>query len=100
MIETHIEYCIELLLNKEGLYEVDEYEEYSNLVSEYPSTYIIKLYDYEENNGVIENCLFAYIFEENLPIDRKAIAELIDLKDYMNDILSLFVDTDYRVISI
>lgn len=99
LIVDHIEYLLELLINKEDLYEEDEYEDYATRVSEYPPTYCVELSN-NTDNGIIESQLYSYIYKENLPIDKKAIAELINLKDYTNDILDLFVDTNYKLVSI
>lgn len=99
LIIDHVEYLLELLINKEDLYEEDEYEDYATRVSEYPPTYCVELSN-NTDNGIIESQLYSYIYKENLPIDKKAIAELINLKDYTNDILDLFVDTNYKLVSI
>lgn len=99
LIIDHVEYLLELLINKEDLYEEDEYEDYATRVSEYPPTYCVELSN-NTDNGIIESQLYSYIYKENLPIDKKAIAELINLKDYTNEILDLFVDTNYKLVSI
>lgn len=99
LIVDHVEYLLELLINKEDLYEEDEYEDYATRVSEYPPTYCVELSN-NTDNGIIESQLYSYIYKENLPIDKKAIAELINLKDYTNEILDLFVDTNYKLVSI
>lgn len=99
LIIDHVEYLLELLINKEDLYEEDEYEDYATRVSDFPPTYCVELYN-NTDNGIIESQLYSYIYKENLPIDKKVIAELINLKDYTNDILDLFVDTNYKMISI
>lgn len=99
LIVDHIEYLLELLINKEDLYEEDEYEDYATRVSEYPPTYCVELSN-NTDNGIIESQLYSYIYKENLPIDKKAIAELINLKDYTNEILDLFLDTNYKLVSI
>lgn len=99
LIVDHIEYLLELLINEENLYEEDEYEDYATRVSEYPPTYCVELSN-NTDNGIIESQLYSYIYKENLPIDKKAIAELINLKDYTNEILDLFLDTNYKLVSI
>lgn len=99
LIVDHVEYLLELLINKEDLYEEDEYEDYATRVSEYPPTYCVELSN-NTDNGIIESQLYSYIYKENLPIDKKAIAELINLKEYTNEILDLFVDTNYKLVSI
>lgn len=99
LIVEHVEYLLELLINEEELYEEDEYEDYATRVSDYPPTYCVELSN-NTDNGIIESQLYSYIYKENLPIDKKAIAELINLKDYTNDILDLFVDTNYKLVSI
>lgn len=99
LIVEHVEYLLELLINEEELYEEDEYEDYATRVSDYPPTYCVELSN-NTDNGIIEAQLYSYIYKENLPIDKKAIAELINLKDYTNDILDLFVDTNYKLVSI
>lgn len=99
LIVDHVEYLLELLINKEDLYEEDEYEDYATRVSEYPPTYCVELSN-NTDNGIIESQLYSYIYKENLPIDKKAIAELINLKDYTNEILDLFLDTNYKLVSI
>lgn len=98
MIDAHIQYALELLINKEGLYENDEYEEFCTLISEYPPTYSIALYDDENPDvSIVSSCLYTYIFKENLPIDKRSIAELINLKDYTNEILDILSDTEYKL---
>lgn len=99
LIVDHVEYLLELLINEEDLYEEDEYEDYATRVSEYPPTYCVEISN-NTDNGIIESQLYSYIYKENLPIDKKAIAELINLKDYTNEILDLFVDTNYKLVSI
>lgn len=99
LIVEHVEYLLELLINEEELYEEDEYEDYTTRVSDYPPTYCVELSN-NTDNGIIEAQLYSYIYKENLPIDKKAIAELINLKDYTNEILDLFLDTNYKLVSI
>lgn len=98
-IVSHIEYLLEVLIDKDGVYDEDEFECYSTLANENPPTYCVRLYNdnKEDSDGIIECQLYTLIFKDNLPIDKKAIAELINLKDYTNEILVLLSDTDYKL---
>ena len=51
-------------------------------------------------NGIIESCLYKPLIMEKQPINRKEIAQYIDLREFADEIRFSFANTGYNIISI